>query len=209
MKKQVHFSILKDMQKYIPDVNPEEYETCFSCATDESIINEVREYYDKHLPVDLTAWIRVNEPDKNLIFRDKLREQICFVRDELYPLLVADYSEMRDNPVMVISTHISKSVILPVYQFNLKKYGIEIVLRNNFFNWIISVNSEKPVKCNFMGLFDLGKEIPYYYCEGFPREKVYGSYKKDHRKFTFEVISFHDVYVFCYLLRNYLGIKKD
>ena len=208
-KKQVHFQILQDMQKYIPGVNPDDYESNYSVDTDESVINEVRNYYNDHLPVDLTAWIRVNEPDRNLIFGNKLREQVCFVRDELFPLVIKDQKEMRENPVMVISTHVSKSVKLPVYQINLKDYGIEIVLRYNFFNWIISVNSEKALDFDFMNIFNSGEEISYVYCEGFPREKVYGSYENDHSKFTFKIIDDRDLYVFFFLMKKYLGITQD
>ena len=208
MKKQVNFSILRDMQKYIPDVNAEEFDSSFSNDTDESVINDVKNYYDSHLPVDITAWIRVNEPDKNLIYGKKLKEQVSFVRDVLFLLITKDSMERRENPVMVISTHVSKNVKLPVYQINLKEYGMEIILRSNFYNWKISVNSEKPVECDFIGLFDPKKEISYFDCEGFPEDKVYGSYESNHSRFTFEIVFFQNVYVFFYLLKNYLGINK-
>ena len=46
------------------------------------------------------------------------------VRDRLCQLLRSTYEEWRDNPPLVISTHYSKSVKLPVFQINLEKYGI-------------------------------------------------------------------------------------
>ena len=67
MKKRVHYAELEDMQKYIENFNPNDYESCCE-ETDPSVIEYAKNYYDKHLPVDVNAWIRVNEPDKNLIY---------------------------------------------------------------------------------------------------------------------------------------------
>lgn len=80
MKKQVHYADLEDMQKYIEGFNPDDYESCGG-HTDPSVTEYVRNYYDEHLPVDVTAWLRVNEPNKNLIYAKSLGNQVCFVRD--------------------------------------------------------------------------------------------------------------------------------
>ena len=208
MKKQVSFTIMDDMQKYIPDVNPDDYDRKYF-GTDESVVVSVRNYYDGHLPVDLSAWIRVNEPDKSLSYGKYLKRQVYFVRDYLYLMMTEDYLERRENPPMVISTHVSKNVKIPVYQFNLKNYGMEIILWSNFYTWIISINSEKPVECDFMELFDPEKVIPHYYCEGVPKNKVFGCYEKNHSQFTLEITFFQEVYVFFFLLKHYLGIGKE
>ena len=208
MKKRVHYAELEDMQKYIEGFNPDDYESCGE-LTDPSVIAYARDYYDKHLPVDVTAWIRVNEPDENLIYAKGLGDQVCFVRDRLCQLLRSTYEERRDNPPLVISTHYSKSVKLPVFQINLEKYGIEMVLRYNFYDWKISVKSDKPLDFDYMGLFNPTEEISYLYCEGFPRDKVYGSYEQSHSQFTIEIGSHYDLYTFIFLLKNYLGIKRE
>lgn len=208
MKKRVHYAELEDMQKYIEGFNPDDYESCGE-RTDPSVIAYARDYYDKHLPVDVTAWIRVNEPDENLIYAKGLGDQVCFVRDRLCQLLRSTYEEWRDNPTLVISTHYSKSVKLPVFQINLEKYGIEMVLRYNFYDWKISVKSDKPLDFDYMGLFNPTEEISYLYCEGFPRNKVYGSYEQSHSQFTIEIGSHYDLYTFIFLLKNYLGIKRE
>ncbi len=208
MKKRVHYAELEDMQKYIEGFNHDDYESCGE-RTDHSVIAYARDYYDKHLPVDVTAWIRVNEPDENLIYAKGLGDQVCFVRDRLCQLLRSTYEEWRDNPPLVISTHYSKSVKLPVFQINLEKYGIEMVLRYNFYDWKISVKSDKPLDFDYMGLFNPTEEISYLYCEGFPRDKVYGSYEQSHSQFTIEIGSRYDLYTFIFLLKNYLGIKRE
>ena len=71
MKKRVHYAELEDMQKYIEGFNPDDYEICYE-NTDPFVVEFARNYYDKHLPVDVTAWMRVNEPDKNLIYAKAL-----------------------------------------------------------------------------------------------------------------------------------------
>lgn len=205
MKKQVHYAIMEDMKKYVADFNPRDYEET-SNRTDYFVTEFLREYYDNHLPVDVTAWMRVNEPRKELIFAKGLSEQVCLVRDMLCSLLHPSYEEWYSNPPMVISTHCSKSVKLPVFQIKLEKYGIEIILRYNFYDWKVSVNSEKPLDFDFMGLFDENKEILSVYCEGFPLDKVYGSYKKNKSKFTIKISSHYNLYTFFYLLKNHLGI---
>lgn len=208
MKKRVHAEILKDMQKYMKEFDRKLYKKVYE-GSDPLAIKYVREYYDNHLPVDVTAWMRVNDPDENLKYAKGFGEQVCFVRDYLCELLNSNYEEMYENPPMVIGIHYSKSVKLPVYQINLEKYGIEIVLRYNFYDWKISIKSDKPLNFDYMGLFNPTEEIESHYCQGFPEDKVYGSYEQNHSQFTIEIESYYDLYTFIFLLKNYLGIKKE
>ena len=203
MKKQVHYYILEDMEKYIKELNPNDYE--ISNHTEPSVIEFVRKYYDEHLPVDVTAWMRVNKPNPALIYANFLGDQVTFVRDILFISLLSP-GKLNFNQPLVISTHYSKSVKLPVYQINLEKYGIKIVLRYNFYNWKVSVKSEKPLNFDFMGIFNPYKEISPIYCEGFPNDKIYGSFEKNPAQFTVEFISNYDLYTFIFLLKKYLGI---
>ena len=209
MKKKVNTYVLDDMLKYIKDLNPDDYETIFTDESDPEVIEFARKYYADHLPVDLTTWIRVNEPNPNLIYGKKLGSQVCFVRDTINALLYPTYAQWKKHIPLVISTHVSKSVTCPVYQINLKKYGLEIVMSYNFYSWVISINSKLSLDCNFMGLFNPTQKIPSHFCHGFPEDKAYGSYEEDHHKFTIEIGSNYDVYTFFYLLKNYLGIRKE
>lgn len=208
MKRLVHYSILEDMEKYIKDFNPNDYDRTIMGPTDPAVIEYAKNYYATHLPVDVTAWIRVNKPDDNLIYKDGLGQQVCFVRDTLCNLLFSDYNEKENNPVMVISTHTSKSVLLPVYQINLPS-GIEIILRNNFYDWKVSITSKEPIRCDFMGLFDMDQIIPATYCEGFPENKVYPSYSDNHSNFTCEIRTDYDLYTFMFLLTDYLYVQES
>ena len=206
MKKQVHYAIKEDMEKYVKGINVNQYETYWG-ETDSSVIDFLQKYYDNHLPVDVTAWIRVNKPDPCFVYAEGLGDQVCFVRDQINSLLRPNYDEYEKYPPMVISTHYSKSIKLPVYQIYLENYDIEIILRYNFYNWKISVKSKKELDFDFMGLFNPEEEISDVYCEGFPKDKVYGSFASDSSKFTIEIISKYNVYTFFYLLKTYLDIK--
>lgn len=206
MKKLVNYNHLEDMKKYIKGLNPDEYEVT-PYDTDREVLKYVGNYFNTHLPVDVTAWCRFNQPEHNLIYGERMGDQICFVRDTLNPLLFATYKEQEKNPPMVISTHTSKSVLLPVYQIFLKHYGTEIILRNNFYDWKVSINSTKSLDFDNLGIFNIHEEIFPGFCEGFPKEKIYGSYSKNHSKFTFEIRSDYNLYTFIFLLRHYLKIK--
>ena len=208
MKERVHYAILEDMQKYVKVLDIKKYEETTN-DTDDSVISYLRDYYDKNLPVDVDAWIRVNEPNESLIYASGLGEQVCFVRDRLCGLLFPDYEKWENNPPLVISTHRSKSVKLPVFKINLEEYGIEMILRYNFYDWKVSINSDKPLEFDFMEVFNPKDVYSSCICEGFPKDKVYGSYEQNHSQFTIEIDSNYDLYTFVFLLKNYLGIKSE
>jgi hypothetical protein len=206
MKPQVNYAILEDMARYFREEELSEYEsTCGETSPD--ALAQIREHYDNHPPVDITAWVRVNVPDESLIYAKQFANQVVFVRDILGRLLWYDVIERVSNQPNVISTHVSKSVKLPVYQIIHKKFGLEIVLSNNFYYWVVSIKSEKPISLDFMGLFDETDEVPYYFCYGFPRDKVYGSYVSNNSKFTFEIRDEYQLYVVIFLIKNFLDIK--
>lgn len=198
------------MKKYMPDFNPNDYESIDSFdATDPEFISFLREYYDKHLPVDVTAWLRVNKPKETLIYKESIYDQIKFVRDKISDELVfSDMGFGEHEEPQVISTHYSKSVKLPVFKITREDKGIEFILRCNIYDWKISVCSKTPLDCDFMEVFAKDKVVNQYCCEGFPVDKVYGSYNQDRTKFTVEFYSKYNVYVFFFLVMNYLGVKS-
>ena len=104
---------------------------------------------------------------------------------------------------MVISTHRSKSVLLPVMEINLKSVGVKLVFRDNFYNWNVTVESEKDIECDFRGTFT-DESYHYCFCEGFPSDRIYGMYKDNHKKFTCCINSDYELFTFMWLLREYL-----
>ena len=141
-------------------------------------------------PIPLQQWTDVNKPAENLIYAKGYGEQIVFIRDRITSLLAKNYEEYETiaKNIKVISTHTSKSVLLPVYQIELPD-GTLFIMRYNFHNWKVSVISEKEVNADFMDLFDPNEKIHSVYCEGFSEKYVFGPYAKNKRSFTVELSS--------------------
>lgn len=158
-----------------------------------------------NLKFPLQEWAVENEPSKNMIFYQGYWEQILFVRDIIPRVILSNLSfEEARNCLKVISTHTSKSIKLPVYEITIPEHNITIILRYNFYDWKISVVSEKDIELDFMSLFDEEEEIAHLYCEGFPRELVFSSYSHNKKQFTFEVRGKYKLHTFLWLLKHYL-----
>lgn len=206
-----NYYLLDDMEKYDITFNRNTYEN----MSVKECVPMFRDYYSKHLPVDVTTWIRVNDPDENLIYRDGLGKQVCMVRDTImrdifYRSIFGKYDgkTYENFQPMVISTHRSKSVLLPVMLMNVEKYDIKIVLRDNFYDWKVSIISENNINCDFKGLFtENDKPINSIYCEGFPENLVFDRYCDSKKQFTIEIGDNYRLYTFMYLLNDYFANK--
>ncbi len=157
----------------------------------------------------LQGWAENNEPDVRLIYKKGYWEQIILIRDEIIALLARSSEEHEKilSQTKVISAHISKSVLLPVYRIELDD-GTTFTMRNNFHNWKVSVNSYRKVDADFMGLFPHTERISSVYCEGFPEECVYGPYAENNRQFTLELHSDYNLFTFFWIFaRSVLGTR--
>lgn len=160
--------------------------------------------------IDLLTWCRENEPNDDMIYKNSFWNQILFVRDTLNAMLHDTYEEYRDNPVLVINTHKSKSIDLPVYEINLRDYDTKIIMRNNFYDWKVSVESLIEINADFMGLFKQNETITPVYCEGFKDNQVFSCYKDNKKRFTIEIGDKYKLYTFMFILKNYLkGAVKN
>lgn len=195
-----NYYLLDDMEKYNLDFDRSKYEN--KDVTE--IIEEFKGFYAKRLPVDATTWVRVNSPNDKMIYKQGFSDQVVFVRDIINQLFYNNYEELEANPVLVINTHTSKSIKLPVYKIKLKKYNLSMIIRNNFHNWKISVDSEKEINVDFMELFKEYETINPIYCEGFKEEQVFHSFKENKKQFTIEIHDRNRLFTFMYLLNNYL-----
>lgn len=201
-----NYHLLDDMQKYNKNFNREFYEN----KSVEDIKHIFKDYYEAILPIDLLTWSRVNEPDDKMTYKDSYWRQITFIRDKINYLLNdgETYEYISENPVLVINTHRSKSIILPVCKINLTRYGIIIILRNNFYDWKISVVSEQDLNVDFKEIFNEKEAIHYVYCEGFQENQVFGLFTESKKEFTVSIGGNENLYVFMYLLKNYLKNLK-
>ena len=203
-----YYYILNHFERLIPDFEKSKYEN----ATKDELIAIGRSYFKEH-SVDATAWYSVNEPDEKLIYGKGCHDQIYFVRNVIcgslffekeYPNVKAFTDEwdnaLVENEPKVISTHCSKSVILPVMEIDLKSVGVKIFLRNNFHDWCISIESEKDINCDFKGLVTDRKG----YFEGLTG-KVYCKYSENNKKkFSVVLNNDYEVFTFMWLLRDSL-----
>lgn len=136
----------------------------------------------------LEAWANKHKPADPEIIKDGYWDQIAFVRDTVTILLAKTRDEFTDIQanIKVISEHTSRSLRLPVFLVQLAD-GTTFIMRNNSFNWKVSVSSPRDVEADFMDLFNLNEHIQSVYCEGFPKDMVYGSYAENKRQFTIEL----------------------
>ena len=117
----------------------------------------------------------------------------------------------------VISEHMSKSVHLPVYQFERPDLGLRFTLRNNFYNWKLSVESEVPLTTDFSCLFPTrmpkdpeyqGNALADCYFEGFPKDRIFGYYESNPRKFSAEIWDNYSLMTVLYLIMKEKGALR-
>lgn len=134
-----------------------------------------------------------------MIYKDAATRQICFFRDiffEMFPEGV--------EVVEVIGTHTSKSIKLPVYHILLKN-GIDFVIRDNFHDVKVSVDSPYELEFPTLLFFRPDLQISHHYCEGFDQSWIYGPYTASNKRFTVEICDKRYFHVFAFLLRVQLN----
>lgn len=166
----------------------------------------------------ITMWARENNIDD----KDAASNQICFVRDNLSSCLADSYEEYIGITFKtdIIGEHVSKSIKLPVYE--LKYRNCTFIMRNNFYNWKISVilSSSIPLLLydDFNRLFDPSLKHSVIHCEGFAPRDVYQSFNEyktemlkgelfPSRKFTIEIYDNMKLYAFFYVLKTQYLLK--
>lgn len=203
----VHYSILDDMEKYRKKHNIKFNRECYENLEEDVVRKEFKEWYAGRLPIDLLTWCRVNAPGDNMIYKESYWTQIMLIRDRINSLFYDDVQEYNENPVMVINTHMSKSITLPIYLIDLKKHGVQIILRDNIYDWLITVISDREITVDFNGLFredlKIQKTNSYTYSE-FTDDQIKDCFKDNKKQFTLEIQDDYNLYVFMYLLENFL-----
>ena len=156
--------------------------------------------------MNLSQWLENNLPSEDMLWKEAFYGQIKLAKI-IGGLLSRNYNE-QINSVQVISTHQSKSIICPVYQIEVKTKQNDVVrfiLRYNFYSWNISVDSTIPIEGEFLDCFS-DENYGYCFCEGMEEYK-YGPYKDNHKRFTVDILSDYDVYVFFRAIRKILNIR--
>jgi hypothetical protein len=186
----------------------------------------------EHLQPWYDKWLEEHK-DTTLIYVQRSPQegpslaQVHFVRDTLASLVWADVPYDNRKPATprdalretawVIGEHTSKSVRLPVYSLERPDLGLQIVLRDNYHDWNVSVISETPIVASLLQGFKLdyssdkerarfpngyepGRSWGYCFFQGFPEEVQFGPYSENPRRFSLSIQNAHKVYTFIWLL---------
>jgi hypothetical protein len=180
----------------------------------------------EQLRQELQSWFmeHYKHLDESLIYKEAGAKQIMFVRDRVIPVTCrgyADYKEWREKTCFVISTHSSKSCDLPVFSIEPPGKAIRFVMRDNFYNWKVSVIADRDIDINPEGLFRAmppaapgysGDTLASVYFEGFPKDLIFGYYNDamdayqvgEQFKFSAELGSDYQLWTFVFLcMQNY------
>ena len=160
--------------------------------------------------VPLGYWVKTNPVKDSMIFKESYKKQIDFVKHDLSIF----FRYQGEDHIHVISDHTSKSIKLPVYLCD--AIEIKFVLRNNFYNWKLSVISPEPLNINFDGLFmtdpPIDKEYtgdplhPVYF-EGFPEDLIFGYYQgSDKKRWSAEIQNNYLLWTTIFLVMRGAGI---
>lgn len=166
---------------------------------------------EMEFPAEFIPWTVNNQPHPKMLYRKAYWRQVLFVRDTVY-LTLLPYNKNRNynkvfDKLKVVSSHRSKSVDLPVYRIKFK--NLELIMRNNFYDWKISIKAKKSIKgFEKYKLFDENKKISSVYCEGFDDSWVYDSYAKNNKMFTVEIGNDNLFYTFIHLLKVFYKINE-
>jgi hypothetical protein len=113
-------------------------------------------------------------------------------------------------PVFVVSTHRSKSCILPVYAFRLEN-GIKIIMRHDFHDWVLTIMSptEISIPKDLVFGFQNNKNIPHQLCEGFKKEWVFEYKTEGFKNTTVYVDDNFKLYTLFYLLNKEVTVYGE
>lgn len=142
-------------------------------------------------------------------------DQLVFVRDALTPLVGTGmyYSDAQQIP-RVIGEHRSKSTTLPVYSLARPDLGVRFVMRNSFYDWKLSVISERPIESDalrYLSETEPPREPGYdgrihrCYFEGFPPGLIFGYYSEDHSRFSLCLASDYALWTAVFEVMRALG----
>lgn len=167
---------------------------------------------------NLREWCEQNIPGDEMLWKGGFGQQVSFVRDTLNALVWRGVPYDDRGDVSVVSTHRSKSIILPVYELARPDLGIRVILRNNFHDWKVSVISELLLEVDLTGLcYTAPPTEPSYtgdhlnpvYFEGFPGDLIFGYYHaSDHKRWSMELYGEESVYTALFLIMRAAGAVR-
>ncbi len=125
------------------------------------------------MKIELELWKKNNPIKETMYFRNAALSQFNEI----------EQSALRCNiNVFVVGTHTSKSILLPVYLLQNKDASRQLWVRDNFHNYAISIQTEKPIQLDSSVAEEekgMGDNVFSCYFEGFERNNlpIFTSYK--------------------------------
>ena len=173
------------------------------------------EYRDECKDEKLQHWLMTHQPSDDMVYKESWWKYLTFIRDTIigdmfYWPMVCDNKYSGDmtayramsNYYDIVGTHFSKSIEHPVILMRYK--GAEIVFRYNFYDYEITVISDRDIEMPD-NLFD--KKNKTFYYQGFPDEyRIKTSYAESKKRFsvTIDYPNQYNFYTFMFLLKNEL-----
>ena len=146
-----------------------------------------------------------------MLWKKAYESSLNFVQIDIGHLLASKLEQKDKVEITVCSTHTSKSILLPVFEikWNIGEIKLLIRMRDNFYNWKISVECSRILSgIDLDELITTEEDISPIYCEGFKKEWVFPNYQINQRTFTIEIIDTKQVYIFFWLLRRRIRVQN-
>ncbi len=149
----------------------------------------------------LRTWANENQPE---IYRQGYWNQISFVRDTLAGIFAENFEEYEDF-FDVSGTHMSKSVLLPVYKCETKQ-GLVMQFRYNFHDWNLSVSSPRPLECgDFVGVLSPNQLTGIDYCFFQGMDMQFGPYSNNKQNFSLYCYNNYELYTIFMVIKKALS----
>ena len=176
------------------------------------------EYNGEHKNEKFQHWLMTHQPSDNMVYKKAWWDYLIFIRDKIisdmfyWPMVCnmkIDFQEqlrLMSNQYDIVGTHFSKSIEHPVILMRYK--GAEIVFRYNFYDYEITVISDRDIRLPD-NLFN--KKNKTFYYQGFPEKyQIKTSYAESKKRFSVELSPQcqYKFYTFMFLLKAQLDEKK-
>jgi len=112
------------------------------------------------MEMTLKEFAELRRIDDKMLWKSGAKSQLALLAGPVTELMLAADAGAK---VTVRSTHTSKSIVLPVVELRSEKLGIVFYARENFYNWAVTVESEREIHG------EEGEEVHGYLFEGFER----------------------------------------
>lgn len=156
-------------------------------------------------------WLEEHRPDNNMVYKDAWYEVYRRIWwNKILPMFsdawnkpgrknLGECNEDMNNVIDIVGRHRSKSMLHPVLRINY--HGTVIVFRYNFYDYNVTVISNKQLNLPMKELFKSREETMYH--EGFPEEYVIEDRYEDNKSRFMVCIDDHfKFYTFLFLLKR-------